>query len=225
MDKRLFGILALIAALFIGIAVFAGHSKNSSSNGSKNSGVQPTNHVEGSGKSGVTLIEYGDYECPVCQVYYLPLKQVAAKYNDQVYFQFRNLPLVQVHLQAFASARAAEAAALQNKFWEMHDALYDNQKAWSTASNPSDSFNQYAQNLGLDLDKFKKDYSSSYVNNLINADLAAFGKTGQEQGTPTFFLDGKYIANSQLVDQNGQPSIDKFSKIIDSEIAQKGKKQ
>ena len=72
--------------------------------------------------------------------------------------------------------------------------------------------------------KFKQDYSSSQVNSLINADLAAFKKTGQQEGTPTFFLDGKYISNKVLTDASGLPSVDKISKIIDNEIASKAKR-
>ena len=222
MDKRLIGILVLIAAIFIGVAAFSSHSKNSNGNSSSSNG-QPTKHIEGSGKSGVTLQEYGDYECPVCEAYYQPVKQVQAKYNDQIYFQFINLPLVQVHPNAFAGARAAEAAALQNKFWQMHDALYDNQTTWANSKNPSTFFSQYAQALGLDMNKFNKDYASSQVNDSINADVAAFQKTGQDEGTPTFFLDGKYIPNTELVDQSGLPSVDKFSAVIDKEIATKAK--
>lgn len=221
MDKRFLGILALIAAVFIGIAVFSGNSKNSSTNGGSSSKV--TNHVEGSGSSGVTLVEYGDYQCPVCEAYYLPVKQIAAKYNDKIFFQFRNLPLVQIHPNAFAGARAAEAAGLQNKYWQMHDKLYDNQSLWVSSSSPQNFFNQYAQELGLNLTKFKQDYSSTSVNEAINADLGAFKKTGQQEGTPTFFLDGKYIDNKSLVDQSGLPNVDKFSKIIDDEIADKAK--
>jgi len=221
MDKRLLSILAIIAAVFVGIAVFSGNSKNN--NSSSGSSSQATNHVQGQGSSGVKLVEYGDYECPVCLAYYPLLKQVSAKYNATIYFQFRNLPLVQVHPNAFAGARAAEAAGLQNKYWEMHDKLYDNQSAWATSSSPTSYFNQYAKDLGLDVSKFKIDYASSQVNTAINADLAAFKQTGQDQGTPTFFLDDKYISNSQLVDQNGQPSMDKFSQFIDNEIATKSK--
>jgi len=220
MDKRLLGILAIIAAIFIGIAVFTGGSNNSSS-GSSGNGSQGSSHVEGSGKSGVKLVEYGDYECPICELYYPTMKQIAAKYNDQIYFQFKNLPLIQIHQNALAGARAAEAAADQNKFWQMHDKLYDNQSAWVSASNPQTFFDQYAQDLGLDVTKFKQDYASSQVNNVIQADLAAFQKTGQQEGTPTFFLDGNYLSNTDLVDSSGQPSIDKFSKIIDAEIAKK----
>ena len=221
MDKRLIGILAIIAAIFIGVAVFSGHKNNNSNSSGSASGA--TNHIQGSGSTGVKLMEYGDYECPVCEVYYPVVKQVATKYNSQIFSQFRNLPLVSVHPNAFAGARAAEAAGLQQKYWQMHDKLYDNQNVWASSSNPSTYFNQYAQELGLDLNKFKADYASDQVNAAINADLAAFKQTGQEQGTPTFFLDGKYISNTQLVDQSGQPSLDQFSKFIDAEIAAKQK--
>lgn len=221
MDKRLLGILAIIAAIFIGVAVFTSGSSSNSTSSTSGSGSQSTNHTEGQGKSGVKLVEYGDYECPVCEVYYLPLKQVAAKYDSQIYFQFKNLPLVQIHQNAFAAARAAEAAGLQDKYWQMHDKLYENQSAWVSASKPQTIFDQYAQDIGLDVNKFKQDYAGSQVNSSINADVADFKKTGQDQGTPTFFLDGKYISNSQLVDQNGQPSVSKFSQIIDNEIASK----
>src|SRR5579872_2529873 len=150
MDKRFIGIIVLIAAVFIGVAVINGHSKSNNSS-SNSSATQPTNHVEGSAKTGVKLVEYGDYECPICELYYQPIKQIAAKYNDQILFQFRNLPLTQIHPNAFAGARAAEAAAMQNKFWQMHDALYDNQSSWANSSNPTPYFNQYAQELGLDV--------------------------------------------------------------------------
>src|SRR5581483_10871159 len=181
MDRRLIGILAIIAAVFIGIAVFAGGSKNNNSGqSSKNSNSQTTNHVEGSGKTGVKLVEYGDYQCPVCELYYPTVKEVAAKYNSQIYFQFSNLPLIAIHPNAYAAARAAEAASLQNKFWQMHDLLYDNQQTWATASNPVSYFNPYAQQLGLDTNRFKQDYASSQVNNFILADLNAFKKTNQD---------------------------------------------
>src|SRR5437868_2317945 len=114
MDKRFLGILAGLAIIFVGVFAVTQHSSNPAST---NSSTQPTNHLEGSGKAGVTLIEYGDYECPICEAYYAPLKQVAAQFNNQIYFQFRNLPLSQIHPNAFAAARATEAASLQGKFW------------------------------------------------------------------------------------------------------------
>jgi protein-disulfide isomerase len=224
MDKRFLGILAAIIIIFIGIFAITQHSNNNTSN--KNSSTtQATHHVEGQGSSDVTLVEYGDYECPICEAYYQPLKQVVSQFNSQIVFQFRNLPLTAIHQNAFAAARAAEAAGLQNKYWQMHDKLYENQNAWvPPVSNPLPIFQQYAQQIGLNVSQFNNDYSSSKVNDAINADLAAFAKTGKDQATPTFFLDGQFIDNTKVSDPStGAPSVDKFAQLINAEIAKKTK--
>lgn len=222
MDKRFLGILVGLVIVFIGVFAISSHKNDSTNNSSSSSTGQATNHVQGQGKAGVTLVEYGDYECPVCEVYYHPLKAVANQYSNDIYFQFRNLPLSQIHQNAFAAARAAEAAGLQGKFWQMHDALYDNQTEWTPpVANPLPVFDKYAKNIGLNISQFNDDYASSKVNSAINADINAFMKTGQQQATPTFFLNGKYIANDQLVDSSGQPSADKISNLIKAEIAKK----
>jgi len=222
MDRRFLGILGAIVVIFIAVFAISQHSSNNdSSGGNNNSKNNPTNHVEGDNAKGITLVEYGDYQCPICEAYYLPLKQAVAKYSGDIHFQFRNLPLVSIHPNAFAGARAAEAASLQGKFWEMHDKLYDNQNSWVSASNPLDIFSGYAKDLGLNVDQFKTDYASSKVNDAISADQAAFAKTGQEQATPTFFLNGKYLPNSQFVDTSGQPTADKIGAFLQSEIDKK----
>ncbi len=226
MDRRFLGILAAIIIIFVAIFAVSQHSNDGSNGGSGN--AKPTSHIEGQGKAGVTLVEYGDYECPVCYSYYQPLKQVYDQFSSQIYFQFRNLPLTQIHPNAFAGARAAEAAGLQGKYWQMHDLLYQNQdptgaSGWVASNNPlNDYFVKFASQLGLNINKFKDDYSSGQVNDAINADLDAFAKTGQAQATPTFFLDGEYVDNSRLVDNNGV-SVSKFAAIINTEIAQKAK--
>jgi protein-disulfide isomerase len=218
MDKRFLGILAAIIAIFIGIFVFT-QASNDDKNGTSNNQVQPTSHIKGEGKKGVTLIEYGDYQCPICAVYEPTLKQVYERYSQDIYFQFRNLPLVSIHPNAFAAARAAEAAGLQGKYWEMHDKLYENQNNWSGSNNALSLFKTYAQEIGLDVNKFSSDYSKSEINDAINADLNEFKKTGQDQATPTFFLNGKYVANKDLSGSNGAPSVDKFAELINAEIA------
>jgi protein-disulfide isomerase len=227
MDKRFLSILAGLVVIFGGIFVFSQHSSNSSSSGSNNnsSTAKTTNHIQGEGSSGVTLQEYGDYECPICGAYYLPLKQVQSQMNKEIFFQFSNLPLVQIHPNAFAGARAAEAADLQGKYWQMHDKLYENQSSWSTAANPLEFFKTYAKDLGLNITKFAADYASSTANDRINADLAAFGKTNQPQATPTFFLDGKVLDNKDVSNpQTGAPDVNKFVAVINAEIAKKNKK-
>lgn len=193
MSKGFLAVVIVVILAFVGYFAFSG-SKSSDNKGGKSSTSKgsPTEHVEGKGQTGIKLVEYGDYQCPFCEQYYPIAKQVAAEFNDQIYFQFRNFPLVNIHQNAFAGARAAEAAALQGKFWQMHDTLYENQKQWSESSNPNQYFKQYAQQLGLNVSRFDKDYSSNKVNDSINADMAEGNKLGI-QGTPTFFLDGKKI--------------------------------
>lgn len=217
MDKRFVGILAAIIIVLVGIFAITQHSSNKGTS----SNASPTNHVEGNGTKHVTLVEYGDYECPVCEAYYQPLKTAVAQYSDQIYFQFRNLPLTAIHQNAFAGARAAEAAGLQGKYWQMHDSLYDNQNIWVSQPNPLTTFEGYAKNLGLNVSQFDSDYKSDKVNNAINADLAAFAKTGQEQATPTFFLDGVYLPNTALVGSDGAPSADKIGSVLQAEISKK----
>jgi protein-disulfide isomerase len=217
MDKRFWTIIGVIVVVFVGILALNGNG--SDSNGKSSS--KPTSHVEGNVASKVTFIEYGDYECPVCEGYFTTVAQVQQKYNDTVKFQFRNLPLLQIHPNAFAGARAAEAADMQGKFWEMHDILY-NQTAWSEwskSSNPVPYFNNYASQLKLNMTKFKADFASSAVNNRINADITAFKSTGQQESTPAFFVNGKYYSNSHFVDASGNPSVDAFSKVLDAALA------
>ncbi len=226
MDRRFLVILAALVVIFGGIFVVSQGSNNNknSSNGSQSSSAQPTNHVEGQGSTGVKLVEYGDFECPICAEYYKTVNQIASQYSQQIYFQYRNLPLTQIHPNAFASARAAEAAGMQSKYWQMHDLLYKNQNSWASSGDPLTLFDGYAKQLGLNVSQFNTDYASDKVNNSINADVAAFNKTGQQMATPTFFLDGKYIDNTQLADpQTGAPSLQKFQSVINAEITAKQK--
>lgn len=215
MSKQFLAIIIIVIVAFVGIFAFSGHKSNSSKSSGGSSGT-PTQHVEGQGKSGVTLVEYGDYQCPFCEQYYPVVKQIQSEFNDQIFFQFRNFPLVSIHQNAFAGARAAEAAAAQGKFWQMHDLLYENQSQWSESSDPIPFFKQYAQQLGLNAGRFNKDYASSKVNDAINADMAAGNKL-KINGTPTFFLDGKQI--------NVSASVGSFEPQIKDAIAKKASSQ
>lgn len=209
-------IIAVVVALF-GIFYFTGSSKNSSSNS-----TNATQHIEGLGQDGITLVEYGDYQCPYCGQYYSTLKQVQAMFNTQMTFQFRNFPLTSIHQNAFAGARAAEAAGLMGQYWQMHDLLYNqNQEyygsnasipTWIGSSSPQTVFDQDAASLGLNVAKFNQFYASIQVNNLINADMTA-GNNLNVNATPTFILDGKQIqVNNSVTD---------FKTAINNEIAKK----
>src|SRR2546430_11631918 len=111
MNKRFWGIIIVICLIFVGTLWLKGRNKADVASGN----AQPTHHIEGQSPKNVTLLEYGDYQCPFCGQYYPIVKAVADKYKDQVIFQFRNLPLPN-HQNSRSAARAAEAASLQNKF-------------------------------------------------------------------------------------------------------------
>ena len=214
MSKQFWGVIVVIVLIFVGVVAIGGKSGNSSKNGSKTSSSQPTNHVIGNGSTGVKLVEYGDYQCPYCEEYSSIVKDVQTEYNDKIYFQFRNFPLTSLHPNAFAAARAAEAAGLQGKFWQMHDTLYlnSNWQDWTNARDPNTLFEQYATSLGLNITKFKQDFASTQVNDMINADMNEGNKLNIT-GTPTFFIDGKQVTiTADKAD---------FEKVINAAIASK----
>ena len=211
MDKRFWAIIGVIIVLFAGILMINNKSKDKDT--SSNSSVKATEHIRGKADSKVKLVEYGDFQCPYCGQFYPIVEQVVAKYQDKISYQFRNLPLNQIHQNAYAAARAAEAADEQGKFWDMYNLLYQNQKDWSELTSANATFNGYAQQLGLNVTQFKKDFASSKVNDRINADKEAFNKTGEQMSTPTFFLNGKKIEAT---------SADAFGKLIDAELKKNG---
>lgn len=214
MEKRFWIILGVIAVIFVGIFYFGG---NKESGNQKGSGPAATNHIKGNTSAKVKLVEYGDFQCPVCASYYPTVEEVVEKYKDKMAFQFRHLPLTQVHQNAFAAARAAEAAGKQGKFWEMYGGLYQSQQSWSQTQSSSAQFTAYAEQLGLDTKKFKTDFSSREVNSVINADIAAFKKTGAPMATPTFFLNDKRLDLKKLSSDKG-PDAAKFSQVIEAEL-------
>ncbi len=151
-------------------------------------------HVFGKSDSKVTLIEYGDFQCPGCGSAHPNLKQVTEKYEDQIAFVFRNFPLTSIHPNAKAAAATAEAAGIQGKYWEMHNKLYENQSSWETLSTDerTNFFADYAKELGLNVEKFRTDLISVNVNKKISYDLEV-GKKAKVTGTPAIFLNGETI--------------------------------
>ena len=139
--------------------------------------------------SPVLLEEYGDYQCPPCGALYPDLKKIETEYGSQVRFVFHYFPLAKMHKNAMAAARAAEAARLQNKFWDMHDRLYRNQKEWSDVEDPRPIFLSYAQQLGLKADQFRSDMDSNRVEQAIDADMQR-GQSLGVTGTPTVLIEG-----------------------------------
>lgn len=154
----------------------------------------------------VTVVEFGDYQCPYCAQSYPVLKQINTDYQGKINFVFRNFPL-SMHAYAQPAARAAEAAGDQGKYWEMHDKLYENQDAWSTSLNPTNTFVGYARDLKLDVTKFKADMKSSQVADKIAQDMGDGNGLGVN-ATPTVYINGTKLDVEPTYD-NLKAAIDK----------------
>lgn len=148
-----------------------------------------TGGTVGNANSKVVLTEFGDYQCPACASWHVYIKDtIIPQYQDRVLIVFKNFPL-EMHKNAQSSAQAVEGAALQGKFWEMHNIVYDNQKNWENESDPNKKFEEYARQIGLNIDQWKKDRDSAKVKDLIKADVALGEKLGLP-GTPAFLING-----------------------------------
>lgn len=140
----------------------------------------------------VTLEEFGDYQCPPCGALHPTLKKLKQEFGPNLNFVFRNLPLTTVHKNALAAAQAAEAARVQDHFWEMHDLLYENQDLWKDDINPRTIFLKFAADLGLDTARFAHDMDDKQVKLRIEVDQGAAAELGIN-GTPTVLIDGRQL--------------------------------
>jgi protein-disulfide isomerase len=147
--------------------------------------VSTTDHVQGNLDADLVIVEYGDYQCPYCGAAYPVLKKLLKKFSREVKFVFRNFPLSEMHEYALSAAIAAEAASLQDKFWEMHDAIYENQE------NLDDLYLfKLAEKIGLNMEKFKSDIQKEELNDRVDADFQG-GVISGVNGTPSFYVNAK----------------------------------
>jgi protein-disulfide isomerase len=147
--------------------------------------VSEADHIQGNPDATVELVEYGDYECPHCGRAYPYIKDLQKQIGPGLKFIFRNFPLSKIHPHAKNAAIAAEAAASQGKYWEMHDILFENQKRLT-----STAILEYAQTLGLDTQKFSKDISEPALEEKVDAEFYSGMRSGVN-ATPTFFINGE----------------------------------
>ena len=145
---------------------------------------QEVDHVRGP-RAGPFILEYGDYECPYSRQAFREIERVEREMDGRLRFAFRHFPLVEIHPHAFAAAAAAEAAALQDCFWDMHELLFHRQRALE-----EHDLQRYADELGLDLVRFDQDRLGADVKARIRRDVDSGLASGQVRGTPTLFIDG-----------------------------------
>ncbi|HZI19216.1 MAG TPA: thioredoxin domain-containing protein [Pyrinomonadaceae bacterium] len=147
---------------------------------------------KGTASAPVVLEEFGDYQCPPCAMMHPVLQKIVDDYGDRVKLVFRHYPLQQIHPNAFPAARAAEAAGMQGKFWEMHDLIYDNQAQWKDAPDARPIFTDYARRLGLDAARFRADLEGKPAADRVLADFNRGTSLGV-RGTPTIILNGREL--------------------------------
>lgn len=184
------GILIIVA---VGLGIWRGWNRSSSPAQSLIE-IGENEWIRGNRTASTTLMEYSDFQCPACGAYYPILKQLHQEFGNELRFVYRHFPLRQIHFNAELAARAAEAAGKQGKFWEMHDMIFENQKEWSERGSARNAFIQYAQSLGLDVERFKSDMDAKETKQKVSADYnggVGFGVNS----TPTFFLNGEKLRN------------------------------
>jgi protein-disulfide isomerase len=151
--------------------------------------IQPlddaVDHVRGSTTNGRLIVEYGYYECPYARAAFRQIQQVQRRLNGGVRFAFRHFPLTEIHPHALAASVAAEAAALQNQFWSMHELLFHRQSALE-----EDDLRRYAAELALDVELFDSDRTGAGVLARVRRDVESGIASGEVLGTPTLFIDG-----------------------------------
>ncbi len=214
-------ISAIFLLLFVGIIVVA-KNKNKPQTATGSAQFANNGHARMLTKEGkdatnsanpaqkvVTLVEYGDLQCPACKSYQPVVSDLLKAFPEQLKLVFKNYPLTQVHPNAMAASVAAEAAAKQGKFFEFVDKAYAKQEEWAGLTDPQSKFEEYAKALGMNVDQFKKDQKDPAIAKLIS-DQNTEGIQNGVTGTPSFFVDGKKIENPA--------SLEEFKKIISEEI-------
>ncbi|HXG84704.1 MAG TPA: thioredoxin domain-containing protein [Pyrinomonadaceae bacterium] len=181
-------------------------------------GASPANML-GSPAATVTVEEFADFQCPTCAVVHTKMKEITSIYGNRIKFIYRSFPLTQIHKNAYDAAVSAEAAGIQGKYWDMQNQLFGNQQAWSNSSEARKLFSEYAQKIGLDVNKFETDMLGLAAKSRVDLDIAR-GRSLGITGTPTIFINGRPLPFEQF-------DVAPMRRVIDAELqrAQSGATQ
>src|SRR3989344_5648633 len=209
MDKRVIAGIVLLCAVILGLGVWLGSrgSRSASSTPAAEHVREETkltdkDWVKGRAGAPLTLMEYGDFQCPACGAYYPLVERLLDEYADKVRLVYREYPLVSLHDKAYPAALAAESAGRQGKFWEMYDKLFANQETWSATADFESLFTKYAEEIGVDVGQWKKDRPDQAEKVHMHFDLAIY-RDGRRQDLAA----DKYMEKTEAVhfhDGNGE---------------------
>ena len=211
-------VIVLAAVLAIGAAVY--FSRRPAEQPSTATAGVPTlvnggGHLRGPADAKITLVEFGDYQCPSCGAYHPVVKELLARYPQQVRLEFHHYPLISIHANAMAAAIAVEAAGEQGRYWEMNDLVFERQPQWSESKNAEQDFLAMASRLGLDQNAFMRAMRSPAIQDRILMDVVR-AREAQVEAVPTFFIDGQQL--------HVPLSISAFVDIIEGQLKNPGSK-
>lgn len=196
---------AIFTLLIVGVLIFAVRAATTNSNDAKPSDTNPAaaqlgdeqkqklkeGQKKGNPDAKVVITEFADFQCPACKAFAPALTDIEKANSGKVLLVFKHFPLYpQPHKNARVSAYAAESAGKQGKFWEMYSLLYEKQDDWAEQDDPSGKFAEYAQQIGLDVDQFKKDLAAEFGKSRVDADRD-FASQLKLRGTPSIFVNGE----------------------------------
>lgn len=184
--------LSVVGLLFVVLLGSSGGSKQKVDDGILQTAVSVGDKARGKLDSKVVVTEFADFQCPACKTFSPVLQQLFDEYGDRVAFQYRHFPLLSIHPNANEAARAAQVAATEGKFWEMHDLLYERQSDWSkvSGSDAGEIFADYAEELDINRNSFVEAYNSEEIIGIVNSELDQANELRLE-GTPTVFVNQK----------------------------------
>ena len=220
MSKAVKPILIIVLAVAVagGAAVYFSRQPNEAAKTPENSPAAPLKnsgggHFRGPENAKVTLVEFGDYQCPSCKAFHPIVLEILSRYPQQVRLEFHHYPLVSIHGNSMAASLTVEAAGEQGKYWEMHDLLFEHQEEWSKSPNPEPDFLALAGMLGLNQNTFMQAMRSSQLQDRILQDVVR-AREANVEAVPTFFIDGQK--------QSIPLSISAFVDTIEAHLQNKG---
>src|SRR5262249_12026989 len=205
-------VIILAVAVAAGAAVFLSRRPDQSSETNAaplTADIKGGGHFRGPENARVTLVEFGDYQCPSCGAYHPFVKEILNRYPQQVRLEFHHFPLVTIHPNSMAASKAVEAAGEQGHYWEMHDAIFEYQAQWADKPDPKPVFAAIANRIGINGTILVQTMDSPRLQERILKDVEQANRV-KIQAVPTFFINGQQI--------HIQLSVEDFVRVIEANL-------